>query len=1219
MEGELPKYTQVYVPSAEILEKNLLVLERVNPHLRSCFESCDQAVLEIESARDGLLSGVCNGRRLASRHAPGEEADRLVNGLDIRECATACVLGFGLGHHIERIAKSINTTGVVIVFEPDLSFLKAVLSIIDITQWAKLTSVFIVTDPDDSVGTSKQLEHLEPMLMLGTKFIEHPQSMHRLGESSARFTSMFTAIVSNARMTVVTTLGRSAETIGNILANYDHYALGSGLNDLRGIAKGRLGIVVSAGPSLRRNIHELALPGVRDRCVIIATQTTLRPLLDAGVKPHYVTALDYHAISSRFYEGLTAEEVADTELIIDPKVNPIVPDAWPGRIRTINSKELDVIGGSLGRGGDVLEPCATVAHFSYVVARYMGCDPVALIGQDLGFTDALYYAPGTAIHDVWLPELSAFNTIETMEWERIARHRGQLTKSVDVHGRTIFCDQQMRAYLQQFEVRFKDDAACGLVTIDATEGGVRKKYTQPKPLADVLEEYSNADDVPLPRADEMSDHNRARYAERLVTLYDEVKSIRDASHTTVEIIDQMLAFQEDSKVMPGLFTRIENEQKQVAKYPEAFRLVDMVNQAGVFRRLKADRILKLSKDLSPLDRQRAELSRDRTNVSLTSNAAHQLLVLLDKTIRLIADGDQFVPEGGETELNFLPSAERSEKKDIRVAAVVAVDPLYGGTGIYRELSTTCGGRSILQLTLERLSCSRELSSIVILVPDEYDVSELIDLSAITLPVVLKRCGKNVFGPEHAAIQVARACSGTSWRGGIHGLSVYDEVFAPVPTAEVLQEEGFDGALLVGPDWCLLPVAVENGVDSVVARFREQPSLGCTFNQAPPGLGGLVLGRECIEEYAGRRVRQATIGHLSGYRPEYPEHDRIAREHNVSIEPHVRSSVHRAIFDTPRQRRIFEHALESSVHQGTEVNSSSVLASADAQLMEGASAFGPQHVTIEICTGRAGAGVARADRLAEVQRPIMDESVFRKIVTPLGRQKDCVLTLGGSGDPLRHPHFDRLVGIAREVGIPVIHVHTELIAEKTDIQRLLDCSPDVVSVDIDGDSAKTRRAMHGVDHWDLILENMKHLLGGRRVLGDAHGSAGFSLPWIVPRLQRRVESVEDIPAFFERWRRLLGTGVIDGIPVPEDEDRREIDSLSKTYPPPAYLRTRGLREMNILSDGTVPSVAGDWSGENIIGDIRESGLIDVWCQLVEQRRGAYREESDGILNGAGVTV
>ena len=264
---------------------------------------------------------------------------------------------------------------------------------------------------------------------------------------------------------------RCSSTIENQLSNLDRYAIGSGIEDLAGIAAGRLGVVVSAGPSLRKNLPLLAAPGVRDRCVIVATQTTLKPLLAAGVAPHFVTALDYHPISRRFYEGIDPAAVEDTELIIDSKVHRAVPAAWPGRIRCIPSPELDQFLGPLAAGHPPLEASATVAHLAYVLARHLGCDPVALIGQDLGFTDGLYYAPGTAIHDVWLPELNAFNTIETMEWERIVRHRTHLAEREDVHGRRIFTDAQMLNYLQLFEMRFTADVASGLTVIDATEGG----------------------------------------------------------------------------------------------------------------------------------------------------------------------------------------------------------------------------------------------------------------------------------------------------------------------------------------------------------------------------------------------------------------------------------------------------------------------------------------------------------------------------------------------------------------------------------------------------------------------------------------------------------------------------------------------------------------------------------------------------------------------------
>ena len=625
--------------SIEILERNLAALVRANPDLPAAIGAAQVRDIQLQTAADGHPTGSWAGRRLASRHQPGEEATRLAAEVDLREAATVCVLGFGLGRHVEEIARRMGRTGLVIVLEPDVDLLKSVLARVDCSDWLAESNVLFVTNPEDRTGLVSRLAGMDAILMLGMRILDHPSSMARLEPVAEEFSRLLAEIAATARMTVVTTLGRSAETVGNLLSNIDHYALGSGIADLRGVAVGRLGVVVSAGPSLRRNIHLLAQPGIREQCVIVATQTTLKPLLEEGIAPHLVTALDYHEISTRFYEGITAADVKDTELIIDPKVNPAVPDAWPGRIRSIASSELDRFLGVEGGEQDQLEACATVAHLAYAVARHLGCDPVALIGQDLGFTDGLYYAPGTAIHEVWLPEMNAFNTIETMEWERIARHRGQLSKRTDVHGRTIYTDQQMLTYLQQFETRFRADVAQGRRIYDATEGGIRKEHAEPRSLEEILSEYgSGGEDIRLPRAEGSCTWNTKDVVRRLEIVRNEASEIAEASSNAHGIIGRMIALQPQKSEMNRLFKELGHERERVGRLQSTFKLVDMVNQAGVFRRLKADRRLDLSSELDEMDRQRAQLDRDHVNVQWTADAAEELTHLLGDSTRLLLEG-----------------------------------------------------------------------------------------------------------------------------------------------------------------------------------------------------------------------------------------------------------------------------------------------------------------------------------------------------------------------------------------------------------------------------------------------------------------------------------------------------------------------------------------------------------------------------------------------------
>src|SRR5690606_40379692 len=76
------------------------------------------------------------------------------------------------------------------------------------------------------------------------------------------------------------------------------------------------------------DLHSFPTRRSSDLVVVIAVQTVLRPMLDRGIRPDFVTALDYHEISTRFYEGLTREDLEGITLVAEPKVNPAVLDAF---------------------------------------------------------------------------------------------------------------------------------------------------------------------------------------------------------------------------------------------------------------------------------------------------------------------------------------------------------------------------------------------------------------------------------------------------------------------------------------------------------------------------------------------------------------------------------------------------------------------------------------------------------------------------------------------------------------------------------------------------------------------------------------------------------------------------------------------------------------------------------------------------------------------------
>jgi hypothetical protein len=1090
------------------LESNLAALGERNAEVADAIRAAaPRPGLVFSDSREGPPTARLDDAVLASAHRPREEARRLMETVDVVEHATIVVLGFGLGYHVQALAERIGGAGLIVVYEPDVALLRAVLERID-HAWMKDALLVFVTDPDDRGGLARRLDGAESILAQGTTFLAHPASRRRLAESSGRFQSIFTDHVEAARTTFVTTIIRAVDTVRNLLYNIDHYVDGPGVAELAGVFAGRPAVVVSAGPSLSRNLHRLADPDVRERCVIIAAQTTLKPLLAAGVRPHFVTALDFHEISQRFYDGLTADDVEGVTLVVDPKAHPAILDAFPGTVRCCRSDFLDkLLGGELARPRGELPAGATVAHLCLYLARFLGCGPIAFIGQDLCFPDGIYYAPGTAIHEVWAPELNEFNTIAMMEWQRIARHRANLHRIDDVAGRPVFTDAQMLTYLRQFERDFAAMSAEGVEIVDATEGGAPKQHTTRRPLADVLAEHLGDPLPALPAREAGEDPKRRRAtSERLATVRRDIVRIRDLSRETASTIAAMLDEQSDERRMAKHFERIERARAEIDQRFEAFTLLNFVNQLGVFRRTKTDRRLAVRQDLDETERQRAQLERDLVNVQWLADAASEMEVQLADAAGILRGRDVALRRPTahaeiEAEAGDEPAAP---SRPARVAALVPVDLARDGRGLPRSLATPFGGRPVLQATLERLGRARGIDSIVIVTDDDANVDELIDRARIDRPVHVERCGPDPAGAERDAIGIARLWAGSCWRGGIGGASVYDEVLWPRTMHEVMERRDLDAALLVGPDWPFVDVSAETGCDAIVERHREHPDRHrLVFTQAPPGIGACLVGRPLMEQF-GARSRLATIGSMLVYQPHAPQGDPIATEANVTIDPSVRNAMVRATFDTPRQQALVERALAGR-------NADDLDPVTLVQALAAAEDDTPTHVIIE------------------------DASV-PALPADAG---DVVVTLAG-------PVSAGCIAAARKAGACAVHVRTRLDGED-DLDALL--AADVVSVELPGDDTPPE-----------TLAAIQELIDRRRPLAGPAGAAAIALPWIVPRFTRSPDNVAGTDAFFERWQHVLGTAVID----PETEDPRGAMARAVT-PPHAVERER--RRTLVIREGS----------------------------------------------------
>jgi hypothetical protein len=1198
---------------SSILERNLLALSISSPGAARMIQaSSPRADIDFVETGEGLSAALVEGgrqRRLASARRPLEEARALAGTVDPKQAATAVVLGFGVGHHVRAVAERLGPTSAVFVFEPDLGLLRAVLERVDHSGWLRRGNVVLLTDAEDGGAIAAATKGVEGLIGLGLEIVHHPASRARLGASAQRFAEEFARVVGAIKTGVVTTLMQTEVTFRNLLMNVDRYASCPGVAEIAGAARGKPAIVVSAGPSLRRNIELLSKPGMRERFVIIAVQTVLKTLLSRGVRPHFVTALDYHEISRRFYEGLTAEDVAGVTLVAEAKANPAILEAFPGEVRMPREGMLDeLLGEGLSRERGELRPGATVAHLAYYLARHLGCDPVIMIGQDLGFTDGQYYAPGAAIHGVWSGELNAFNTLEMMEWQRIVRMRTRLHAMSDVHGRPIYSDEQMVAYLVQFERDFKGDGERGLTTIDATEGGVAKRHTRAMTLAEAVERFGDAGPARLPLARSGDAGVPPALERRLRDVRRDVWKVAEESRRTGQLLEQMLGKVGDHRTVNELIAKVEETRDRVVALNPAFRLVDQLNQTGTLKRVRADRQIALERDLPALDRQRRQIERDIVNVRWMADAADRLGELLDVAVRALKGGPKLTRDM-ETPAGVAAGGNRGPR---RICAMVAVDFSTGGMGTARALETEFMGASPLRLTVQRLSRARELDGVVVLTSEPERAAQLIgDAGGPRVEIV--RTQGSPLGARSAAIRAGRLWARSCWRAGLGGLSVYDEALAPEASARATIERGYDAAAVVGADWCLVDPAL---VNEAVARFRSQPEgesgSRFTFVQAPPGLGTCVIGRSLMQELAEKAAQAgvfATIGAMLGYVPIAPLPDPIARTICVAAEPPVRDAQFRFIPDSTPRRSALARALA-----GLDLTAASAGQIAERvrerQLQPPAGA--PQELVLEPCTGRRTSGprgVWLRGSAESVERPVLSLSSAERIFAELGEaREDAAVTFAGAGDPLLHPDVLKMIALARRYGIAGVHLRTDLACEGEMLERLLDAGPDVISIDLMAETPETYRRLMGADLFSRVRENLQRLIELRQSRPSA---GGLPAVWIVPRITRCDQTYAEIEAFYDRWLLGAGAAVIDALPVSIPGERIE------PLPLPALASRRMMRErMAVLCDGSVPGVESDFSGERCVGNVLKEGLMPVWRRLVARRYEVLVEPRvEGAQGGA----
>lgn len=221
--------------------------------------------------------------------------------------------------------------------------------------------------------------------------------------------------------------------------------------------------LIAAGPSLDKNIHELAR--VKNNGIILSVGRAVRTLLAAGITPDYIIITDP---SDFLYDMQLKGLDIDVPIIVISTCDKNVMMNYKGkRYIALQTGYTPAEEYAKANNRCLVKSGGSVATTGLDVAIRMGCNPIAFVGQDLAFTENKTHSKETFSKDI----------IETQDLRDVE----------DVYGNIVKTQKNLYIYLRWIQNRIAEEK--NIEFIDATEGGARIRGTKVMKLSEIVDKY----------------------------------------------------------------------------------------------------------------------------------------------------------------------------------------------------------------------------------------------------------------------------------------------------------------------------------------------------------------------------------------------------------------------------------------------------------------------------------------------------------------------------------------------------------------------------------------------------------------------------------------------------------------------------------------------------------------------------------------------------------
>ncbi|HLP57951.1 MAG TPA: 6-hydroxymethylpterin diphosphokinase MptE-like protein, partial [Candidatus Deferrimicrobium sp.] len=468
-----------------IHEENLFFLEKKFPKLLEYLQAVPDCKCKTETAKNGSLTLLYFQNQIPyyihSKFNPRDESSKIIAHKNL-SADHIIVMGLGLGYHLEKIMATKSRLARVLLIEPELEIVKHSLKTL---RWQALLTRgdFFYVFGSSYAEITRMVHTFINIVTLDTvEYIELPSETRIL---KPFFTKIRQAVEEEIKTNIYDFKTRMAESYmlpRNILKNLPLIFNTRPATHLKNVFHHTPGFIVSAGPSLDKNI--LHLKKIRDRALLIAVDTALKPLLKRSIHPH-ITAIGDPSHKNYLHLQGTEKEIRHFVAAEACIAHQVFHD-FRDKIFTLS------VGKSMVRMIEEhtepfgeLEAWGSVISIALTLAVYMGLDPIIFVGQDFAFTGSRNHCRGTSWEDDILEYTSDPDQLQRFEKHSISGNK-RVIETDDIYGQKVFTSDRLKLYKNYL---------AGLIEkyphtrfINATEGGIFSEI-ESMPLIETIKQF----------------------------------------------------------------------------------------------------------------------------------------------------------------------------------------------------------------------------------------------------------------------------------------------------------------------------------------------------------------------------------------------------------------------------------------------------------------------------------------------------------------------------------------------------------------------------------------------------------------------------------------------------------------------------------------------------------------------------------------------------------